>query len=252
MRAPVMMVHGMCCTGAVWAQFRAFFETRGARVYTPTLRPDLRVRKRPPRELRSIGLDDYVAELEQEVSRIETETGHRPAVIGHSMGGLLAQALAERDRVCAAVLISPSAPAGVHTPFSRVFWSGYAVGRALGLTPRTIAPPDARSVGYAVFNCLPTAEHDAALAAMVCESGRAFGEIPRYRVDESKIRIPLLTVAASQDRLVPAALVRGTARKYAPIGGELLEYTAHAHWLYAEPGWEKPAEDIYGWLEARV
>jgi hypothetical protein len=41
-----------------------------------------------------------------------------------------------------------------------------------------------------------------------------------------------------------------TGRKYAAVGGEFREYPNHGHWLYAEPGWEKVANDIYEWLSA--
>jgi alpha-beta hydrolase superfamily lysophospholipase len=251
MLGDVMMVHGMCCTDAVWAQFRAFFEARGARVHTPTLSPELRTRTRPPRALRALAFDDYVGELEREALRIEAERGSKPAVIGHSMGGLLAQVLAERGLVSAAALISPSPPAGVRNLSSSVFWNAFGVGRRLGITPRAIFP-ERRFTDAMVFNALPVAERAAAHAAMVHESGRAFADLASYPVDESTIRVPMLTVAAGRDRLVPASVVRLTARKYERIGGEFLEYPEHAHWLYAEPGWEKPAADIHDWLSARA
>ncbi|MFI5307090.1 MAG: alpha/beta hydrolase [Polyangiales bacterium] len=251
MRAPVMMVHGMCCTGEVWAQFRTFFEARGARVYTPTLRPLLRVRRDPPAALRELGFADYVSDLEAETARIEAETGSKPVVIGHSMGGLLAQALAERNRVLAAVLISPAAPADCRTPSARVLWAVVGLGSKLGLTPKVIMPNRA-NVERAALNVVPASERAAAFAGMVHESGRAFVEHGRFTVDESKIRVPILTVAATKDRLVPAALVRLTGKKYERVGGELREYADHAHWLYGEPGWEKPAAEIYDWLSARV
>ena len=73
LRAPVLMLHGMCCTGDVWKHFRGFFETRGARVYTPTLRPDQRTRARPPRELRQLGFEDYVGD----VVDVRSQRAHR-------------------------------------------------------------------------------------------------------------------------------------------------------------------------------
>lgn len=250
MQTPVLMIHGMCCTGDVWAQFRAFFEARGAKVYTPTLRPEQRVtvQSMPPRSLSSLSLHDYVADLEREVQRIEAETGEMPVVIGHSMGGLLAQALAERNCVRAAVFISPAAPAGVRTLPNRVFWTAYKLLTKLGLTSPIIRP-DKRTVYPMVLNALPRSERRAAVEAMVWESGRAFGEFAHFPIDETKIRVPVLTIAAGRDRLVAAPLVRRTGLKYAAVGGDFREYRTHAHWLYAEPGWERPAAEIYAWLE---
>lgn len=253
MQTPILMIHGMCCTGDVWSQFRCFFEARGAQVYTPTLRPAERVSvtARPPRALRQLSLHDYVSELEREVERIERETGRIPAVIGHSMGGLLAQALAERNRVRAAVFISPAAPAGVHTPFTRVLWGTFTLARRLGLRVPVIRPRHS-TVGPMVLNAVPRHERRATVQRMVWESGTVFAEFAHFPIDESKIRIPVLTVAASRDRLVSAPLVRRTGRKYAAIGGEFREYSRHGHWLYAEPGWQRPAEEIYAWLAAAV
>lgn len=253
MQTPVLMIHGMCCTGEVWSLFRSFFEARGTKVYTPTLRPDQRVglRGRPPRSLSGLSLHDYLADLEREVKRIEAETGETPAVIGHSMGGLLAQALAERNIVSAAVFISPAAPAGVKTLQHRVFWSAFTLLHKLGLTWRVIRP-EKRAVYNAVFNAMPKGERRDALESMVFESGRVFAEFASFPIDEQKIQVPVLTIAATRDRLVPAALVRRTGRKYAAVGGEFREYGAHAHWLYAEPGWERAAGEIYSWLQGAV
>jgi pimeloyl-ACP methyl ester carboxylesterase len=253
MDTPVMMVHGMCCTGVVWDRFRSFFEARGTRVYTPTLRPHVRstLAQRPNAQLCDVGFDEYLADLEQEIAAIEQETGKKPAIIGHSMGGLLAQALAERNRVSAAVFISPSAPAGVRTLQMRIFWNVIRVANVFKLVPMAISA-DRRMADQTVLHLLAPEDREAAHAAMVHESGRAFVDIGRWPIDETKIRVPVLTVAASRDRLVPAALVRLTGNKYKSIGGEFREYREHGHWLYAEPGWEKPAAEIYEWLRSKT
>jgi alpha-beta hydrolase superfamily lysophospholipase len=250
MQTPILMVHGMCCTGQVWTQFRSFFEARGTKVYAPTLRPLDRVgiHERPHRALAQLSLNDYVADLEAEVQRIQHETGLVPAVIGHSMGGLLAQALAERQRISAAVLISPASPAGTRTLNNYLFWGGYALLERVGLNQPMIRP-SRRTTDFMVMNVMPPSERAEAVEGMVWESGRAFGEFAHYPIDETRIRAPLLTIAAGRDRLVPASQVRRTAAKYAAVGGELREYRQHGHWLYAEPGWELVAADVYDWLE---
>jgi pimeloyl-ACP methyl ester carboxylesterase len=237
MSYPVMMVHGMCCTGEVWHNFRRYFEEREAAVFTPTLRPEQRVRKNVPESLSEVSLADYVQDLEAELDRIEAETGKRPVLIGHSMGGLLAQLLAERNLVPAAVFISPTAPVGARDLATRMLWTSLRFWGALGMTPGIIRP-GGRLLDRTVLN----------VAGFVAESGRAFLDFATCGVDESRIRIPTLTVSAVQDKLVPARLTRLTGEKYARAGGEFLEYESHGHWIYDEPGWEKPAADIHGWL----
>lgn len=247
MSFPVMMVHGMCCTGEVWHNFRDYFEERGATVFTPTLRADQRVRKRVPPSLATITLADYLDDLVDEIERIEQRTGERPALIGHSMGGLLAQLLAERNAVPAAVLISPTAPVGARDLAARMFWSWLRLSGAMGLTPRIIHPGGV-VLERAVLNVTDAQAAQRARRGLVAESGRAFLDLATIDIDESRIRIPLLTVSARRDRLCSAKLTRLTGKKYAAAGGELIEYDDHAHWLYDEPGWQRPAQDIFEWL----
>lgn len=250
MSAPVLMIHGMCCTGEVWHNFRGYFEARGHAVFTPTLRPDARIREPEVGLLGKLGLHDYLDQLADEIRSIEQRTGQQPAVIGHSMGGLLAQLIAERNLARAAVFISPTSPVGARSRIDRVFWAGVRLAFALRLHPRVIRP-GGRFVNDVVLNAADGAARERALAGFVAESGRAFRDFATCAIDEAKIRIPVLTVAAKRDRLVPARAVRLTAAKYAPVGGAFLEYGAHGHWLYDEPGWEKPAADIHEWLTTR-
>ena len=246
-----LLIHGMCCTGDVWRNFKTFYEARDIRVFTPTLRPSDRVRRNPPGTLAELRFANYVEDLEHEIGRIEDETGNPVTVIGHSMGGLLAQALAERNRPNAAVLISPTAPAGVRTSLMTGFWAGFAVAHRLGVVPKVLYPHRVIT-DWLVFNQVPQAERRGEHKTMVHESLSAFADFRVHHVDEQRIRIPLLTIAASRDRLVPAPLVRLTARKYEAIGGDFKEYENHGHWLYAEPGWEQPAADILAWVEAKT
>jgi alpha-beta hydrolase superfamily lysophospholipase len=246
-----LLIHGMCCTGEVWNNFKRFYEARGVRVFTPTLRPELRVRRRPPAALAQLRFADYVADLERELDRIEQQTQSQVTVIGHSMGGLLAQALAERNRPNAAVFISPTSPVGVRSRALRRFWKGFDYVHRAGLVPGALYPYRAITEWIAL-NAVPPAERRAAHASMVCESRAVFADFRKLHIDETKIRIPVLTIAATRDRLVPAFEVRRTAKKYAAVGGHFKEYDAHGHWLYAEPGWERPAADILEWVEAHA
>jgi len=253
MQAPILMIHGMCCTGDIWAHFRSYFEARGAVVYTPTLRPHQRVHRRavPPHSLGELRLLDYLEDLEREIDRIEHDTGETPAILGHSMGGLLAQALVERDRACAAVFISPSAPADVKTPSWAFFWQLYKVAKSAGLTHGKLRMPRPLITTMAL-NAVPKPQRDALFEAMRWESGSVFSDFAHFPVDESKFRVPVLTVATSKDRLIWPSLVRRMANKYANVGGEYREYPDHGHWLPEEPGWELVAADIYSWLRNAI
>ena len=63
----------------------------------------------PPKELGRTSLLDYAADLEKLIAGLDD----KPVLVGHSMGGLLAQMLAARGLARACVLLAPSAPWGV-------------------------------------------------------------------------------------------------------------------------------------------
>jgi len=80
------MIHGAFCGGWVFDGWRTSFEARGYRVETPTLRHHDCGRD-PPESLGTTSLLDYVADLEELISSL----AEPPILLGHSMGGLLAQ-----------------------------------------------------------------------------------------------------------------------------------------------------------------
>src|SRR5947207_2593374 len=76
----------------------------------------------PDPRLGTCSLIDYAAAMEQEIRRI----GLKPIVVGHSMGGLLAQILGSRGLAKALVLLTPSSPAGIialRFSVMKGFWS---------------------------------------------------------------------------------------------------------------------------------
>ena len=53
-------------------------------------------------------MEDYASDLQDEIAGLES-----PILLGHSMGGLLAQMVATRRKVAALILLAPSPPWGV-------------------------------------------------------------------------------------------------------------------------------------------
>lgn len=247
MNGSALMIHGMCCTGAVWDNYRRFFEARGMRVFTPTLAADVRTRRSPPDAMRRLGLRDYVDEMVAAARAIADETGRKPAVIGHSMGGLIAQALAERGVSRATLLMSPAPPADCHVPVVRRSWLGYSVAHRTGLVPRGIYPHPA-FVRRFVLNEVASAARRGEQRGMVQESARVFSDMRSFHVDHRRIDTPMHVVACGRDRMVPANLVKAVARKYRPIGATLAVYPQHGHWMYAEPHWERAADELHAWV----
>ncbi len=247
----VVMIHGLCCTGDVWRNFRGRFEAGGWRVSTPTLRPDCRVVCDPPPALTRLGLGDYASDLEREISRIVRDTGHAPALIGHSMGGLLAQMLCARAPVRAAVLLAP-VPAGRSSVVVRSLWALRDL-----LRPASRHEPfriGRRAAFHRLFNRATPAVREREWKALVYESPRVARElaVDRPQADPRAVSVPTLTIGGGKDRFVPPRVARRVAARYAPGGGLYREYAGRGHWLLDEPGWEEVASLCVEFVSAAV
>ena len=259
MSGAILMIHGIGCTGQAWDRLAPAFRALGWRVETPTLFPDKRTVGNPPADLPSLRLKDYVDAMEAEARRLEAETGQPPVLIGHSMGGLIAQKLAERGVGRAAVLITPASPADAR--------SGGALAQAVTFGNVLFSgKPEAKShkiwftgFKWGVLNRVPAARHAEIYATAVYDSGGVYNDIANPTkdehgmavIDEAKVTLPVLTIGAAKDRATPIADVRLVGAKYGRVGGDYLEYPNNAHWIIDEPGTDQVIADIAAWLASK-
>lgn len=251
----LLMVHGVGCTGDVWTRMRADFEAAGWRCVAPTLFPDLRTAEDPPDGLRFLTLDDYIGAMREAAQALTAETGLKPAVIGHSMGGLIAQKLAESGDVSAAIFLTPAQPEDCTVRDWRVmrtFWSILKAGRKN--IPEQCFKVGRNGFSWGVLNAVPEERHWDIYAGAVYDSGRVYAALGEPGpIDESRVEVPTLTIGAAKDRATPIKAVRKVAQKYAGAGvpGDYLEYPGNAHWIVDEPGTDSVTADIITWL-ARI
>jgi len=244
------MIHGAFCAGWTFDGWRTVFEAQGYRVHTPTLRyHDCGMN--PPAALGTTSMLDYRDDLERVLDKI----GEAPIIIGHSLGGLLAQMLAARRPIRALVLLAPSPPWGMtpSTPFE--FISAQALYFAGGFWSSVLKPHEWIAAAH-TLDLLPEQERDAVFARFVPESGLATFETMHWifdlkratQVDARAVTCPILCFAGARDRVNPPATVRRLARRY---GGRARyqELPNHSHWLIGEPGWQKTANGTLMWLD---
>lgn len=247
----LFMIHGMWGAPCYWDNYRSVFEKEGYRCIATTLPyHDMDPQALPDPRLGTTSLLEYADALEQEIRRL----GIKPILMGHSMGGLLAQILAERNLAKAVVLVSPAAPAGIFavTPSGiKSFWS---IQTQWGFWKKPMRQPF-NEAAYSILNLLPENEQKEAYARFVYESGRTIFEIGLWqfdtshasRVDASKVTCPMLIVTGTEDRIVPTSVVRKIAKRYSAIS-TYKEFENHAHWMVTEPNWQEVPEYINDWL----
>ncbi|NGM52315.1 alpha/beta hydrolase [Caulobacter sp. 602-2] len=257
MSRTILMIHGYGMTGDSWAPVADTFRKAGYAVETPTIRPALRTAGPPSPDLAGLSLADYVAELSAAAAVTAARDGVKPIVFGHSMGGLIAQKLAESGLASGIVLFAPASPADARgkPKLSPIITFLNAV-LTQGGAPK---PVKMWKTGFkfGVVNAVPAARHDALYATAVYDSGRVLQDLAypdrdpsrTVHVDAAKVTVPVLVLAGARDRTTPVEDVRLVGRKYA--GADYREYPDHAHWLIDEPGSEALLGAVQSWLSEK-
>lgn len=250
MSTPVVLIHGMWCTGRNWDRVRELMEPRGYRCFAPSLPAHDAVPDQPLMVARQ-GLSEYLRHLEHEVAAQRFESA--PILIGHSMGGLLAQQLAQRIRPAALVLLTPAPFAGINGVrlANLAVFAPWLLGGRFWRNPHK---PGFERASVSAFNGVPIDRHRRLYEGLVHESGRAAAEIalwwlnfPRAsKVDVSAIRCPVYIVSCGQDRLTPASVVRKLAAHYPQAA--IRHYPQRGHWVIDDDETEEMVHGICGWL----
>lgn len=234
----VLFVHGILVDWQVWTEWLPFFAERGLPAYALSLRGHGASGSVP--KLGEVSMDDYI----DDVTTVARYIG-RPAVVGHSMGGLLAQCVAERGVVQSATLITPAPPRGIILFSPKLAVNQIKYLPALMLNRPIVA--DLEELREIAMNMAPADIQRRALAQIVPESGRAMRQlsITGVPVDASKVRCPVRAFAAERDLFVPPKTVAKIAKRYhAP----LTTIPGHGHIVIQEPGWESLATSVADWI----
>jgi len=241
-RPPILFIHGILGGPWYFEGYQRYFAARGYPSYAVSLRG--RPGSRPVRDLGRVSLDEFVTDA-LDVVRVLG----RPIIVGHSMGGLIAQRLAEEDMSDIVVLLSSAPPGGITLATPRLVAKQIMnLGPLLRSRPLSATDGDADEL---IFNRIPVDQRAGLRAALVPDSGRAAREISlgTVRIDEGRVRCAMLVAAGLEDRFVAPRVARQLATKY---GAPCWQYPRHAHFLPMEPGWEQIAEDVEAWIRRRL
>lgn len=250
-KPPLFFIHGMWSTPHVWSWFAERYATLGHEVRTPALPfHDAASGAAPAPELGTIGVTDYVDALLAEVAQLPQP----PVVIGHSMGGVLAQLVAARVETSGLVLLSPGPTAATVVPALgplRIL-SGIVTKWGWWRKPTKVDPAQAR---WGIFNNVPADVAEREIDALVWDSGRVLFQLglpwvdgsAATRVDYAKLNRPVLIVVGSEDRITPVAIARATARRLAGRA-DYRELDGVGHWLFHDPVREQVAKSLDSFL----
>jgi len=252
MKPPLVFIHGYWSTPATFARLKARYEANGHAVHAPALPyHDRDPSLPPPPEVGTLTIEDYVRFLVAEIAAFDTP----PVIIGHSMGGMLAQIVAARMPHVGLVLLS-TAPTAMTQAVSldtvrtmggvMLHWGWWAA-------PTQIAEKPAL---WGVYNGVPDDIARAELAGQVWDSGRVLAEmvLPTLsatgatRVDYRRLDKPALVIVGTEDRTTVPGIARATARR---LCGKVdyHEIPGAGHWLFWGATELKVGGLIGEWLE---
>jgi non-heme chloroperoxidase len=246
------MIHGAFCGPWAFDAFRKPFEAAGFRVHAPALRHH-GAKAKPPAALGTTSLLDYAKDLAEFVRGL----GAPPVIVGHSLGGLLAQMLAAKGLAEALVLLAPSPPWGMLPSTLFEVASAGAMMLAGDYWNQPLKPDYGIAAAHSLDR-LPPAERRKVFARFVPESGLATFETMHWALDIKRaalvhaeaVTCPVLCLVGSHDKINPPATVKRIAERYR--GRAIFEeLDGHSHWLVGEPGWETIADTSLKWL-ARI
>jgi non-heme chloroperoxidase len=259
---PVVFVHGLWLLPNSWERWATFFEEAGYVALAPGW-PDDPMTVGEANAHPETFANKTVAQIANHTDGIVRQLERKPALIGHSFGGLMVQILAGRGASAATVAISPAPFRGVlPLPVSSIK-SGWPVFRNPANRHRAV-PLSFEQFQYGFANAV--SQHEAqelyenyavpGAGAPMFQAGTAnLNPWTEAQVDsENPDRGPLLIISAEEDHTVPVAVSKAAFElQQRNIGvTETQEMLGRGHALTVDRGWRDVAQAALAFIRRFV
>jgi pimeloyl-ACP methyl ester carboxylesterase len=249
---PVVFIHGLWLLPSSWDPWATLFEEAGYVALTPDWPDDPRTvagARAEPEVLARKSLKQVADHTTEVVDALE----RKPAVIGHSTGGLLAQMLAGRGLSAATVAIDPGVFRGV-LPLPGSVLKGVGPflvdprtrGRAITLTFDQFKYGWANALDENEAKRLYDTFHVAGSGTSLVQMGNAnLNPWTEAKVDtKNPDRGPLLIIDGEKDHTVPWAIANAAYKRQRRNPGvtEIVKMENRGHSLTIDHGWREVAE----------
>ena len=251
----VVFIHGMFMTPKTWDKWQVHFQERGYSTLAPAWPlHDGPIKQQWSAEARTalgkLTLDDVI----ESYRRVLRALPEKPIVIGHSMGGLVAQKLLSEGLAAKAVAIDSAPASGLIVLQWSFIRSNWAVISPFASADEAYGPSLA-DFRYAFANCLPDAESQAIYDDYMVPESRLVGRgttTKAAKIDFSKPHGPLLMIAGGRDHIIPAALNRKNLGKYSDESSvaDFHQFDDKCHALVVDQNWKDVADYAGTWLES--
>jgi non-heme chloroperoxidase len=261
-RQPVVFVHGLWLLPSSWDRWAKLFEDNGYVALTPGW-PDDPETVEEAAEHPEVFAGKSIGQVADHFETIIRGLERKPAIIGHSTGGLLTQILAGRGLAAVSVAIDPAPFRGVlPLPFSTLKSSSPVLrnpanrARAVPLTfdqfrygfANAVSDEEARQL-YEEF-AVPASGKSLWQAALANLNPWTEDKVDTRNPD----RGPLLLISGERDHTVPPAIVKASYRQQQDNEGvtEIETIPGRGHALIIDDGWRDVAEKALAFVQRFV
>jgi len=251
-KTPVVFVHGLWLLDSSWDRWARFFEDAGYVAVTPGWPndpPTVEAARADPDVFAGKSVGDVAAYQQTVIEKLDK----KPAIIGHSFGGLLVQILAGRGLAAATVAIDPAPSRGVLPLPAAALKSASAVltnpanrHRAVALTFDQFRYGFANALSEEEAKEVYETYHVAGSGIPIFQA--AFANInPRSETkadNKNPDRGPMLIIGGELDHQAPWAITEATYKRQRKNTSttEVVEIANRGHSLTIDHGWEEVAQ----------
>jgi non-heme chloroperoxidase len=259
---PVVFIHGLWLLPSSWDRWTEVFEEAGYTALTPGW-PDDPETVEQANAKPEVFAHKTVGQVADHFAEVIGKLKQKPAVIGHSFGGLLAQIVAGRGLAAVSVAVDPAPFRGVlPLPISALKSARPVLGnpanrnRAVPLTyeqfrfgfANAVTEDEAKEL-YSTF-AVPASGLPLFQAATA-----NLNPWTEAKVDsKNPARGPLLIISGEKDNTVPWAIANASFKKQKRNKAvtEIVEIPDRGHALTIDSGWRKVADTALGFVKRFV
>jgi non-heme chloroperoxidase len=261
-RTPVVFVHGLWLLPSSWDRWVALFEEAGYVAMTPGW-PDDPDTVEEAAERPEVFAGKSIGQVAEHFETIIRGLDRKPAVVGHSFGGLLTQILAGRGLSAVSVAIDPAPFRGVlPLPISSLKSAFPVLGNPANRN--RAVPLTFEQFRYGFANAVSEEEARQLYEEFaVPASGKPLFQAAAANLNpwtEAKVdtknpeRGPLLIISGEQDHTVPWAIANASYQQQQENEGvtEIVEMKNRGHALTIDSGWPEVADTALTFVQRFV
>jgi pimeloyl-ACP methyl ester carboxylesterase len=261
-RKPVVFIHGLWLLPSSWDRWAAVFKKAGYTTLTPGW-PDDPETVEEAKAHPEVFAHKTVGQVADHFAELIAQLDDKPAVIGHSFGGLITQIIAGRGLAAASVAIDPAPFRGVvPLPISALKSASPVLGKPANRN--RAVPLTYEQFHFAFANAVTEDEAKTLYETFaVPASGKPLFQAASANLNpwtEAKVdtknpdRGPLLIIDGEKDNTVPWAIANASFKRQQRNEGvtEIVKIPNRGHSLTIDSGWREVADTSLAFVQRFV